>query len=91
MLLPFPRDRGAARIHTQGGNPVYMDAFNAGGADIGNAQSKPISDVQVLEIVAPAIRRLVIRGGTGESVLIEICVRPSDGTTGKRGPGVAHA
>lgn len=80
VALPFTAGRAIARVVSYTGKPVRMQAFDGGGAALGQAVSSANSSGQpaVLEIDAPGMTRLVFTGGGNEGLLVELCISQED-------------
>ena len=73
--LPFEANQAIAQVASGTSQPVKMSAFDAAGKNVGTASTPAGKQgLQVLEIDAPAMIRLIISGGGNEGLLVDLCV-----------------
>ncbi len=74
IRLPFIADRVVAHVALFTSQPITLDAFGANGAQLGQAISTTAQgSIQTLEIKAAGMTDLLVAGGGGEGLLIDLC------------------
>lgn len=74
ITLPFEVENVSARVGLKASSPIGLEAFDAAGRRVGQAQTPGSPDQEfVLKVRGKGIRQVVLTGGGGEGVLLEFC------------------
>jgi PKD repeat protein len=74
--LPFPASSIRLKVYEPSSATITAIGLNEAGATVSSAQSTPQNAVQTLELSGSGIVEVMLRGGSGEAVLIEVCATP---------------
>jgi len=96
VTLPFAADRVTTHLMCGTGEPIRMEAVNAAGDRVGQTATAPGGGEATLEIKASGMTTLLLSGGGGKGLLIELCAYQEPDTAHREadeeisGLGITH-